>query len=98
MTADTAAAAVTEHTVLATQLGKLTIVRDAGSLVGLYFPRHWPRPDRAAFGPRTGRGFDDAARQLDEYLAGDRGEFNLPLEARGTEFHRRVWDLIAQVP
>jgi len=98
MTADTAAAAVTEHTVLATQLGKLTIVRDAGSLVGLYFPRHWPRPDRAAFGPRTGRGFGDVARQLDEYLAGDRGEFNLPLEARGTEFQRRVWDLVAQVP
>jgi methylated-DNA-[protein]-cysteine S-methyltransferase len=98
MTADTAVAAVTEHTVLATQLGKLTIVRDAGSLVGLYFPRHWPTPDRAAFGPRADQGFGDVARQLDEYLAGGRGEFNLPLEARGTEFQRRVWDLITQVP
>ncbi len=98
MATDTAATAVTEHTVVATKLGELTIVRDADWLVGLYFPRHWPKPDRATFGPRTDHGFDDVAEQLDEYLAGVRGEFDLPVEARGTEFQRRVWDLVAQVP
>ena len=98
MTTGTAAQAVTEHTVVSTRLGELTIVRDGGSLTGLYFPRHWPRPDRATFGARTGRGFEEVARQLGEYLSGGRREFDLPVRAHGTEFQRRVWGLVTQVP
>ena len=86
------------HAVLATSLGELTVVRDDGALTGLYFPRHWPRPDRAAFGPRADTGFEDVARQLGEYLAGDRSAFELPLKANGTDFDRRVWELIAEIP
>ena len=67
------------HALLATSLGELTVVREADALTGLYFPRHWPRPDRAAFGPRTDEGFEEVARQLGEYLAGDRSTFELPL-------------------
>jgi hypothetical protein len=40
-----------EYTVLATQLGDPTVVRDAGSLVGLYFPHHPHMPDPATLGP-----------------------------------------------
>jgi methylated-DNA-[protein]-cysteine S-methyltransferase len=86
------------HALLATSLGELTVVRDDGALTGLYFPRHWPRPDRAAFGPRADTGFEDVARQLGEYLAGDRSTFELPLKANGTDFDRRVWELIAEIP
>jgi len=86
------------HTVLATRLGELTVVQAGGALTGVYFPRHWPRPDRAAFGERADGGFAAAARQIGEYLAGDRTAFALPLEARGAEFDRQVWELIAQVP
>ena len=90
--------AVAAHTVLATSLGDLTLVREGEALTGLYFPRHWPRPDRAAFGPRTDAGFEDAARQLAEYLAGERDEFELTLKTTGGEFDRRAWELIAAVP
>ena len=86
------------HTVLATRLGKVTVVREEGALTGLYFPRHWPRPDRTAFGPRADEGWEDIARQLGEYLGGDRRVFELPLTVKGTEFDRRVWELIAGVP
>jgi methylated-DNA-[protein]-cysteine S-methyltransferase len=86
------------HGLLATSLGELTVVQDYGALTGLYFPRHWPRPDRAAFGPRADTGFEDVARQLGEYLAGDRSAFELPLKANGTDFDRRVWELIAEIP
>jgi O-6-methylguanine DNA methyltransferase len=98
MTADTSAAVGTEHTVLATPLGELTAVRQAGALTGLYFPHHWPRPDRAGFGARADRGFGEVARQLGEYFAGQRETFGLRLEPRGTPFQHRVWQLIAQVP
>jgi len=86
------------HTKLATSLGELTVVREDEALTGLYFPRHWPRPDRTAFGPLDDAGFEDVARQLGEYLAGDRSEFDLPLKANGPDFDRRVWELIAEIP
>jgi len=86
------------HTVLATRLGKLTVIRDECGLTGLYFPRHWPRPDRTSFGPPADEGFEDVARQLGEYLAGDRTGFELSVTVKGTEFDRRVWALVSRVP
>jgi methylated-DNA-[protein]-cysteine S-methyltransferase len=87
-----------QHTILATRLGDLTVVRNAETVVGLYFPHHWYRPGPDTFGPRTDEGFDEVARQLEEYLAGGRREFDLPLQAHGSEPRRRVWDLVAEVP
>jgi len=76
----------------------VTVVSENGILTGLYFPRHWPRPDRMAFGPRVDEGFDDAAVQLEEYLSGRRHDFELPMTASGSEFDLRVWQLISDVP
>jgi len=92
------ATAAARHAVIPTRIGELTAVMEDGSLCGLYFPRHWPRPDRTAFGERAETGFDEVARQLTEYLDGERHDFDLPLAARGTEFDRRVWALVSEVP
>ncbi len=40
---------------------------------------------------------DDARRQLDEYFAGQRREFDLPLRIEGTQFQRRVWEALRAV-
>jgi methylated-DNA-[protein]-cysteine S-methyltransferase len=97
MTGTAAASPTAAHAVLATRLGSVTVVRDDGALTGLYFPGHWPRPDRTAFGTRADEGFDEVARQLGEYLGGDRRVFDLPVEINGTEFDRRVWQLVSTV-
>ncbi len=39
-----------------------------------------------------------AAQQLDEYFAGCRTVFDLPLRAEGTEFRQRVWDILRTIP
>jgi methylated-DNA-[protein]-cysteine S-methyltransferase len=88
----------TRHTILSSPLGDLTVVRDDAGITGVYFPHHWTRPDRTAFGPRVEVGFEDVAGQLAEYFAGERREFDLPLHATGTGPERRVWDLIAAIP
>jgi methylated-DNA-[protein]-cysteine S-methyltransferase len=39
-----------------------------------------------------------AARQLKEYFAGKRREFDLPLRMEGTEFQQRVWRELTKIP
>jgi len=85
-------------TTISSPIGELTLVADDGMLTGVYFPHHWYRPDPATFGPRDETGFDEAKRQLAEYFAGDREHFDLPVDARGEEFQRQVWDLISRIP
>jgi methylated-DNA-[protein]-cysteine S-methyltransferase len=87
------------HTIIDSPIGELTLVVEGGTLSGVYFPGHWTRPDRTAFGPRVDGGcFDEVRRQLAEYLAGERTTFALRTQLTGDGFHRKVWDLIAQIP
>jgi methylated-DNA-[protein]-cysteine S-methyltransferase len=88
----------TRHTVLSSPIGDLTVVRDDDGITGLYFPHHWTRPDRTAFGPRTDDGFEDVAAQLAEYFAGERHDFDLPTHTDGDALQRQVWALLAAVP
>ncbi len=41
---------------------------------------------------------DRAAAQLDEYFAGRRTAFDLPLHLAGTDFQRSVWEALLAVP
>lgn len=84
------------HTILDSPVGELTLVAEGGALTGVYFPHHWTRPDRTAFGPRED--FPEARAQLAEYFAGDRKEFDLPTRATGDEFERAVWREISRIP
>ena len=40
----------------------------------------------------------EARRQLEEYFAGQRQTFDLPLRPHGTDFQRRVWKVLLQIP
>ncbi len=40
----------------------------------------------------------EAARQLGEYFAGERVAFDLPLVPYGSEFQRRVWGILTEIP
>jgi methylated-DNA-[protein]-cysteine S-methyltransferase len=88
----------TWHTVVGSAVGELTLVRDAEGMRGLYFPRHWYRPDPLTFGPHVAEGFEEAKHQVAEYLAGRRRAFDLELVVGGTPLQRRVWDLIRGIP
>jgi methylated-DNA-[protein]-cysteine S-methyltransferase len=93
-------AAAATHTTIQSGLGDLTVVARGGLVTGLYFPHHWHAPDQSAFGEYRDRdtGFDGVRRQLDEYLAGERRDFDVPVHATGSPFQERVWELISQIP
>ena len=92
----------TRHVVVDSPIGPLTLVRDDEGLTGLYYPGHWTRPDRNSFGPRVAasddHGFDEAVIQLREYFAGEREDFDLRLNPRGSDTARQVWQLLAEIP
>ncbi len=41
---------------------------------------------------------DACMRQLDEYFDGTRKVFDLPLDQQGTEFQKKVWELLLSIP
>ncbi|SEP02732.1 methylated-DNA--[protein]-cysteine S-methyltransferase [Amycolatopsis saalfeldensis] len=86
------------HTVVDSPVGELTLVADGDALIGLYFDGHQRKPRLDGFGPRDDRGFGDVTRQLGEYFAGSRTEFDLPLAPRGSEFELKVWGLLTTIP
>ncbi|WP_133903170.1 methylated-DNA--[protein]-cysteine S-methyltransferase [Actinophytocola oryzae] len=86
------------HTVTGSPVGDLTLVADETGLVGLYFDGHRRKPRLPDLGPRADDAFDAPVRQLREYFAGERQEFDLDLAPRGSEFERRVWALLTKIP
>ena len=54
------------------------------------------RVDRAAL--HDERAIDEVRRQVNEYCAGERTEFDLELAPDGTEFQRAVWDALLTIP
>jgi methylated-DNA-[protein]-cysteine S-methyltransferase len=40
----------------------------------------------------------NAAQQLNEYLEGKRNSFDLPLNPKGTEFQKKVWAALCDIP
>jgi len=79
-------------------IGRLLLAGDGERLSHVCF-QAGPRPRR----PQEGwiadpAPFRDAVTQLREYFAGGRRVFELPLAPRGTEFQRRVWRTLTQIP
>jgi len=86
------------YTYIASPLGDLLAARDDVGLTGLYLPtgKH-PVSVRAAW-IRDDDAFDDVRTELEEYFAGTRREFTVPLHASGTDFQRRAWTALLDIP
>jgi methylated-DNA-[protein]-cysteine S-methyltransferase len=88
----------TLYTTFDSPLGDLLLVGDGQALHGLYMQEgrtaiavngEWTRDDHA---------FTAVREQLDEYFAGRRTTFDLPLQMNGSPFQRRVWKALEDIP
>jgi methylated-DNA-[protein]-cysteine S-methyltransferase len=92
------------QSVVASPIGPLTLVAAGGALAGVYMDAQRHLPDTVAQAAPASQDGPDAAplaaaaRQLAEYFAGQRTEFDLPLEMAGTDFQRRVWAALREIP
>ena len=89
------------HTVIDSPLGELTLVAQGDALTGVYFRHHWHPPTADALDQYVGPTADDLFRraivQLDEYLAGKRARFDVPIALIGEPRQRRVWELLVDI-
>src|SRR5436309_2118567 len=75
-------------------VGTLTLVENEGALAGVYFDTYArPKAER-----RSTPLLERARAQLEEYFAGARDAFDLPLDASGTGFQREVWQALTRIP
>ncbi len=81
-------------------VGKLKLVASANALVAVLWPREAPnriRLDAAALAPQQAI-LLETERQLAEYFSGARTEFDLPLQPVGSEFQKKVWRALREIP
>ena len=81
---------------LDTPIGTLRLVSDGEHMTAIEFEGRHGEAD-------TDHNVEDpvlraCARQLQEYFAGKRTQFDLPLAPRGTEFQRAVWRALEEIP
>lgn len=79
-------------------LGPLLATRDDAGITGLFLPTGRRPKQVAPSWTRDDTAFADIAGQLDEYFAGERHDFELPLAPRGSAFQLRVWQALRGIP
>jgi methylated-DNA-[protein]-cysteine S-methyltransferase len=75
--------------------GTLTLVGGRAGLREVQFPGRGPALDPAE---RDLDSLRDVLQQTEEYFAGTRKKFDVALDLSGTEFRRRVWSVLQEVP
>lgn len=82
-------------------IGQLLLVSGDQGLRTLEFDYHGARLEaarRRAGWTESPQRLAACAGQLDEYFAGQRRVFDVPLDLRGTEFQRRCWSALLEIP
>lgn len=75
-----------------TVLGSVTFVEEDGALLAITTHRSYEGVIQET--PLI----QEAHRQLAEYLKGERQTFDLPLNPKGTDFQKRVWRALCDIP
>ncbi len=74
-----------------TYAGRIGIAEEDGAITNLIFSeRDWKVEETELI--------KETKRQLDEYFAGKRKEFDVPTRLEGTEFQKRVWNELKNIP
>lgn len=85
------------HEQIDSPIGPLRLVGDGDALLRIEFHAHrTPAPAESTRSRNPVVAL--AIQQLDEYFAGTRRQFDLPLAPSGTPFQLAVWEVLATIP
>lgn len=80
------------------ELGPLFLVASAQGLRGVFWDKQKAPMAKSLGGAAAELILAQAAKELSEYFSGKRKNFEIPLEADGTAFQKRVWQQLAKIP
>ncbi|MEO6741408.1 MAG: methylated-DNA--[protein]-cysteine S-methyltransferase, partial [Chthoniobacteraceae bacterium] len=79
-------------------VGTLQLFGTETALTGVFMENHRHQSLETRNAVRDSEPLREARRQLEEYFAGTRQEFSIPLDAAGTEFQQSVWQTLRGIP
>lgn len=79
-------------------IGQLTLTAEGDVLTGVHMHEQRHMPQLASSIERDDAALAPFVAQLQAYFAGDLIDFDLPIELHGTEFQRRVWAALREIP
>jgi methylated-DNA-[protein]-cysteine S-methyltransferase len=85
-------------TTMESPVGTLTLTAVDGRLTGLHMDGQRHAPTSSEDWERDDDGLAAAVDQLEAYFAGSRETFDVPLDLQGTDFQRRVWAGLLEIP
>ena len=78
-------------------IGDIRIIDNGKAITSILFLLNYPYPPSDAQKKETPL-ISKTFQQLSEYFAGKRTAFDVPLDAQGTDFQKRVWDALCTIP
>lgn len=85
------------YSTLNSPVGELLLIGTTKYLTEILFENSWNETDILDL-VRDDSLFTEAIRQLNEYFAGKRKDFSLPLQPKGTNFQQKVWQKLQRIP
>jgi methylated-DNA-[protein]-cysteine S-methyltransferase len=85
-------------TTMESPVGTLTLTAVDGRLTGLHMDGQRHAPTSSEDRERDDDGLAAVVDQLEAYFAGSRETFDVPLDLQGTDFQRRVWAGLLEIP
>ena len=79
-------------------VGRLAIEADHDAVTAVRWASPQEHPGERARQPASSPVLKEAARQLERYFARRLERFDLPLAAHGTDFQKRVWAMMRDIP
>ncbi len=87
------------YSVWQSPVGPLTLVVSEHGLVALEFGTAQPRKvNRSSTWIQSDEELAPYRAELEEYFAGRRRRFDMPLDLRGTDFQKRCWQALLDIP
>ncbi len=79
------------YSIIKTPIGNIKIEECNGEIIRIAYSEEAPVTS-------VNKVLQIAEKQLAEYFAGVRREFDLPLNPKGTEFQHKVWNALKEIP
>jgi methylated-DNA-[protein]-cysteine S-methyltransferase len=86
------------YTEIDSPIGRLLIHGTDKGVSGILMTKHGRFEEKRADWRRDDARWSGVAKQLREYFAGRRRDFDFPLDVRGTDFQKKVWKALRSIP